>query len=106
MGEYFLFIVKIIYTKDESIRFISHLDLIRALERTIRRAELPIVYSQGFNPRMKISYKTRALKVGETSDACEAELTFESQIEPSIIKERLNTAAPAGIRILDVLASI
>ncbi|MBI5700274.1 DUF2344 domain-containing protein [Candidatus Saganbacteria bacterium] len=93
-----MFIVKIIYTKDESIKFISHLDLIRALERTIRRADLPILYSQGFNPRMKISYKTRALKVGETSDACEAELTFETQLE--LLKERLNEAAPKGIRIL------
>ncbi len=94
-----MLIVKIVYSKGEEVKYISHLDLIRALERAIRRAGLPIAYSQGFNPRMKISYKTRALKVGETSDACEAELTFEKPMRPDEIKEKINRALPKGLSV-------
>jgi radical SAM-linked protein len=93
--------VKIRYTKGEEIKFISHLDHMRVLERALRRAELPIAYSQGFNPRPKIAYLTRALKVGETSEACEAELTFEGWIKPDIVKTALNQVFPSGFAILD-----
>lgn len=92
--------ITITYEKGEPIRFISHLDHIRLLERAIRRADLPIVYSQGFNPRMKISYLTRALKVGEASTECRAEMTFEGWTKPEIIMEKLNAVAPEGFKIL------
>lgn len=93
--------IKIKYTKGEEIKFISHLDHMRVLERAIRRADLPIAFSHGFNPRMQMSFKTKALKVGETSDACEAELTFEGWVKPEDVKERLNKVLPAGFRILE-----
>jgi radical SAM-linked protein len=73
----------------------------RALERALRRAGLPIAYSEGFNPRPKIAYLTRALKVGETSDTCEAELTFSDWVKPEKLKETLNQQLPSGFRILD-----
>jgi radical SAM-linked protein len=76
----------------------------RVLERALRRAELPIAYSQGFNPRPKIAYLTRALKVGETSDSCEAELTFEGWVKPDNVMSALNLVLPAGFQI--VLAEI
>ncbi|MFB3076019.1 MAG: TIGR03936 family radical SAM-associated protein, partial [Candidatus Methylomirabilales bacterium] len=47
--------VRLGYRKGDPIRFISHLDLLRELERTFRRAELPMVYSEGFSPRPKLS---------------------------------------------------
>ena len=93
--------IKITYSKGEEIKFISHLDHIRVLERAIRRAELPIAFSQGFNPRMKLSYKSKALKVGETSNECQAELSFISHIKPSELKEKLNNVLPPGFKILD-----
>ncbi|MFA4906310.1 MAG: TIGR03936 family radical SAM-associated protein [Candidatus Margulisiibacteriota bacterium] len=92
--------VKIKYTKGEEIKFISHLDHMRVLERALRRADLPIAYSQGFNPRPKIAYLTRALKVGETSEACEAELTFEGWIKAETVKVALNQVLPAGFLII------
>jgi len=93
--------IKIRYAKGEEIKYISHLDHMRALERALRRASLPIAYSEGFNPRPKIAYLTRALKVGESSDACEAELTFQTWVKPEVIKGILNQQLPAGFRILD-----
>ncbi len=92
--------ILITYEKGGEIRFISHLDHIRVLERAIRRADLPIAYSQGFNPRMKISYKTKALKVGETSSECIAELTFEGWMKPEEILNRLNAVVPQGFKVL------
>lgn len=93
--------VKIRYSKGGEIKFISHLDHMRVLERALRRAELPIAYSQGFNPRPRIAYLTRALKVGETSDSCEAELTFEGWIKPDLVKDGLNRVLPSGFGVLD-----
>ena len=93
--------VIITYKKGEEVKYISHLDHIRALERAIRRADLPIAYSQGFNPRMKISFKTRALKVGEMSDECQAELTFIEDVDTERVKDKLNCVLPKGLVILD-----
>ena len=94
-----LYRIKITYTKGEEVRFISHLDLMRTVSRAIRRADLPIAYSQGFNPRMKMSFG-QALKVGKSSNAEEAKLTFEQQIAPEEVADRLNQVLPAGVRIL------
>ncbi|MFA4967845.1 MAG: TIGR03936 family radical SAM-associated protein [Candidatus Margulisiibacteriota bacterium] len=93
--------IKIKYEKGQEIRFISHLDHMRVLERAIRRAGLPIGYSQGFNPRMLISYKTKALKVGEASSECEAELTFADWVKPEEVKDALNLTLPVGFRIIE-----
>lgn len=91
--------IKITYTKGEEVKFISHLDLIRIFERAIRRANLPIAYSQGFNPRMKISYG-QALKVGQTSGSEEAKLTFEKELSPEEVASRLNAVLPKGVKLL------
>ena len=50
-------------TKDRDIRFISHLEYVRTIERAIRRAKLPAAYSEGFNPHLKFSLAS-ALGVG------------------------------------------
>ena len=93
-------------TKDKSIRFISHLEYVRTIERAIRRAKLPAAYSEGFNPHLKFSLAS-ALGVGVVSYAefCEIELA-----EPMTAKEavaKIQKALPRGIRILaaDVTAT-
>ena len=53
-------------TKDRSIRFISHLEYARTLMRAVLRAKLPVAYSEGFNPHMKLSLAS-ALGVGVVS---------------------------------------
>lgn len=59
-------------TKESGIRFISHLEYLKTLEKAIRRARIPVAYSQGFNPHMKFSLAS-ALSVGVTSRARRAE---------------------------------
>jgi len=95
------FKVKLTYTKGEDVKFLSHLDHIRALERALRRSDLALAYSEGFNPRLKMSFLTRALKVGETSESCQVVLTFIRQTRPEEVKAALNSTLPAGFKVLD-----
>jgi radical SAM-linked protein len=92
--------IQIKYTKGEAIKFISHRDLMRVFQRAIRRAGLPIAYSQGFNPHMKISWG-QALKLGKTSAGEEATLQFEGWVKPQDLIQRLNQTLPQGIEILE-----
>jgi len=72
----------------------------RAIQRAVRRASIPIAYSQGFNPHMKISWGN-ALKVGATSEEEYAELQLENWTKPPELKERLNRQLPKGLEILE-----
>jgi radical SAM-linked protein len=92
--------IKIQYKKGEQAKYLSHKDLMRAFQRAIRRAGLPINYSQGFNPHMKISWG-QALKVGATSDNEFAELEMAEFIKPQTVTDLLNQTLPHGLAIID-----
>jgi radical SAM-linked protein len=92
--------IRVKYRKGAEVKYISHRDLMRVFERAIRRARLPIAYSQGFNPHMKISWGD-ALKVGATSEGEEAVLHFEGWAKPLEIKAALNRTLPKGLEVLD-----
>ena len=79
---------RITFTKDEAQRFTSHLDLHRAWGRLLRRAGLPLLYSQGFNPRPRIQLST-ALPLGCTSEHELADIWLTEEIPCSEILERL-----------------
>lgn len=82
-------------------KYISHLDLLRCFTRSIMRAELPVKYSQGFNPHQKITFSL-PLSIGVTS-ICECvDIDFEDSISDSEIMARLNKTLPPDIRILAV----
>ncbi|MGD8732232.1 MAG: TIGR03936 family radical SAM-associated protein [Anaerolineales bacterium] len=87
---------RIQFEKTRLIRFISHLDLHRAWERTLRRAELPVYHSQGYNPRPKINL-SRALPLGQTSECELLDVWLEEELEPIILLGRLKDAAPPGL---------
>jgi radical SAM-linked protein len=87
---------RIRFEKGESVRFISHLDLHRTWERTLRRAALPVYHSQGFNPRPKINL-SRALPLGQTSECELMDVWLEEQIDPQDLLARLKSAVPPGL---------
>lgn len=93
-------------TKDKSIRFISHLEYVRTIERAIRRAKLPAAYSEGFNPHLKFSLAS-ALGVGVVSYAEFCEIELAEPMEAAEAVEKMQKALPRGIRILaaDVTAT-
>lgn len=87
--------------KGEPVKYISHLDLMRAFEHALRRADVPAAYSAGFNPRPRMSFGP-AIAVGVTSDDERIVLQLASPEDPGAIKERLNRQLPAGIEAVSV----
>lgn len=86
------------YSKREDMRYTGHLDLYRAWERLIRRARLPLAYSQGYNPRPKINLSP-ALPLGFTSECELIDVWLEKPLPKDEINARLQEAAPPGIKI-------
>lgn len=91
------------YRKQDRLRFISAIDLGRVWERALRRADLPIAYSEGFSPHPKVSF-TDALPLGYASRGEYAELTFAGPIDLPSAVAALNGAFPDGIGVLTAVA--
>lgn len=93
-------IIRAKFSKGEPVKFISHLDLIRVFERALRRTDLPVAYSQGFNPRPRMSFGP-PLSVGITSDAEWADFEMEQRITSEECRTSLNAVLPSGVEILE-----
>lgn len=81
------------------MRFISHLDLMRLLVRAMRRADLPLKLTEGFNPHPKLSMQ-RALKLGVESGNESASIVLKSFLKPDVFVQRMREQLPGGIRIV------
>lgn len=84
------------------MRFASHRDIARAIERGVRKAGLPVAYSAGFSPHPKISYPGGA-PTGSASEAEYAELSLTRDCEPADVCRRLDAALPDGIDVIEVV---
>ncbi|HCW54769.1 MAG TPA: radical SAM protein [Clostridium sp.] len=91
------------FTKEENIKFISHLDVLKTIQKNIRRAELPIEYSKGFNPHMSTSI-AQPLSVGVYSSGEYMDMVLEIEMDENEIIDRLNKTAPSGIKYISALA--
>ncbi len=89
------------YTRDERVKYISHLDFVRLFHRAVRRADLPFMFSQGFNPH-PIMTVAQPLSVGVTSDCEYMSVGFDGDFSNEELKERINKALPPGYSIADV----
>ena len=90
-----------VFSKTGDLRFIGHLDLQQLFERALRRSGLPLRYSQGFSPKVRLSLAS-ALPLGFTSTAEMLDFWLNQPVEPAAIQAQLNAALPADIRILSV----
>ena len=92
------------FRRSDEVKFISHLDLMKVFERAIRRARLPIAYSQGFNPHPGMVFGL-PLSVGVTSDAeyGDFEVT-DDELSINEFVQRLNAQLPQGLEILSAKA--
>ncbi len=93
--------VRITFTKQGPLRYIGNLDLHRLWERAMRRAELPISYSQGFNPQPKISLAA-ALPLGFSSRAEVLDVRLNEDLETDDIYNRLKVSLPPDIQVTQV----
>lgn len=91
--------LRVMFSKGESIKYISHLDTLRTFERAVRRAGIPIAYSQGFNPRPQMSFGL-PLSVGVTSDSEYVDIDMDTDIPAEEFIEKLNASMPEGFKII------
>src|SRR5579862_8092945 len=91
--------VRLRYAKRGKVRWISHRDVARALERAFRVAQLPLAFSEGFSPRPKVSFGL-ALSTGHESDAEYVDLVFAEEVELETLPARLTPALPDGIAVV------
>lgn len=92
--------IRIKFVRGEEVKYISHLDMMKAFERAIRRSGLPISYSKGFNPHPQMVFGL-PLSVGVTSDAEYADFELEEDIDAEQFMNVLNSQLPKGLKIVD-----
>ena len=92
-------VIRVKFLKGEQVKYISHLDLMRTVIRVIRRAHIPVAYSQGFNPHQEISFGA-PLPLGVTSEAEYVDIKMAEDLEPEVLVETFNKNAPDGIKML------
>jgi radical SAM-linked protein len=88
------------YAKRGRLRFASHRDLARALERALRRAQVPMAFSAGFTPHPKISY-VGAAPTGAASEAEYLEIGLAERRDPEAVRAALDAALPDDVAVLE-----
>lgn len=86
------------YEKTQNAKYVSHLDFVRMFGRAMRRAHLPIAFSEGFNPHPLLGFAL-PLSVGYTSECELLEIVLTEAVEPENIMAALNAVLPRGVCI-------
>ena len=81
--------------------FISHLDLVRTMQRAVKRSKLPVWYTQGFNPRIYLNFPL-ALSLGVVGKKEYMDFAVTEEVDREKAREALDKAMPEGLRILGV----
>jgi radical SAM-linked protein len=90
------------YAKRGRLRFASHRDFQRSLERALRRAEIPMAYSAGFSPHPRISY-ANAAPTGAASEAEYLEIAVTARCDPQRLRAAVDEALPPGLDLVEVV---
>ena len=94
--------LRVRYAKRGRLRFTSHRDIQRSLERALRRADIPMAYSAGFSPHPKVSY-AGAAPTGTASEAEYLEISVSELCSPAAIRVALDESMPPGLDVLEVV---
>ncbi len=94
--------LRVRYTKRGRLRFTSSRDFQRALERALRRADVPMAFSAGFHPHPKISY-ANAASTGTASEAEYFEIQVTARVDPDSVRLALDEALPPGLDVVQVV---
>ncbi len=96
MSDYYL-----IYERDNRVKYVSHLDFVRMFGRAMRRAELPMAFSEGFNPHPLMTFAL-PLPVGYTSKCELLEFSLAESRSTDEIKSLLNGVLPCGVNVSEI----
>jgi len=88
--------VRLRFTKAGDLRFLSHHDMMRLMERLLRRAGLPFRSTGGFHPKPKITFAS-ALSLGIAGRQEVVEIEFDGELEPEWVSGQLQALAPEGL---------
>ncbi len=91
--------LRIRFAKYGALRFIGHLDVMRYFQKVIRRADLPVRYSQGFTPHQIMTF-AHPLSLGVSSDAEYMEVDFTEQLDPAEVLGRMRAQTSEGFEII------
>ncbi len=91
----------ITFGKSGALKYTSNLDVAKIWERVLRRADLPLLYSQGFNTRPRIQLAS-ALPLGISSECELLDVSLKQVIELDGVRERLLLVSPPGLDIYQV----
>lgn len=92
---------RIKFVKGDGVKYVPHLDMLRLYQRAVRKANIPIAYSQGFNPHQQMSF-AQPLSVGVTSISEYIDIETVDEIIPKDFIHKLNDCLPDGTFITDV----
>ena len=90
------------YAKRGRLRFTSHRDIARTFERALRRAGVPMAYSQGFSPHPKVSW-VGAAPTGVASEAEYVEVQVVERVDPAALRAALDAVLPPGLDVVEVV---
>ena len=93
--------VRLWYKKDGLAIYTSHLDMNRCFTRAVRRAEIPLWYTEGFNPHPYMTF-LMPLPLGQVGMREPLDIRVEGEISFGEIRKRLNAVMPEGLEIVDV----
>lgn len=90
-----------LFKVEGSLKYLSHLELMKLFRQAFQRAQLPVVFSEGFNPHMKLSFAL-AKGVGLESEGELLELEVENPLDKRLMRKAINDNLPVGIKVLEV----
>jgi len=93
--------LRITFSRGDEVKYIAHLDMMRLWERALRRAGIPIAYSQGFSPHPKVSIAA-PLPIGVTSDSELMDIQLRRRVSPYLFMKTVRPQLPTGIGLLGV----
>lgn len=96
--------VRLRYAKHGPLRFTSHRDFARALERALRRAGVPVAFSSGFHPHPRVSYVSAA-PTGVASMAEYLEIALAAPADPDEVAKSLDAALPPGLDVQEAVTA-
>ncbi len=97
--------VRIVFSKRDRARFISHLDLMRTMIRVVRRAAIPVWYTEGFNRHPYLVFAA-PLSLGYEGEHETMDLRLEEEMPYTQLVERLNDAMPQGLRAVSAAEAV
>jgi len=95
--------LRVRFGKQGDLRLVSHLDLVRLFDRAVRRASLPIAFTNGYHPGPRIAIAS-ALSLGATSDGEIADFDLKQRLSAEEFQQRLSAQLPAELPLLSVEA--